>query len=572
MKNHCDGGEAILEAIRHLNCDYIFSSPGSEWAPVWEALARQKVGNRAGPTYLDCWHETLAVDMSIGYTQMTGRMQAVMLHAGVGMLQGSMGIQAAQNREIPMIVMSGEALTYGEQPGFDPGPQWYRNNLSVVGGPHRLVESVTKWSSQATSVFTLYETVVRAGELAQRTPMGPVYLNVPIEVMLHEWTPPAQFRTVPAAPKTQPLPQDIENVATLLVNAQNPVMITDDAGRDPAAYAALVELCELLAIPVVEGAVSAYANFPKNHPLHQGANIAPFQSDADLVLLVACRAPWYPPSNSPANANIIAINDNPIKGHVAYQNLQADTYLEGDIATSLRLLVESVRAIGIPAARLAERRERWQREHTKQEAARSAAEIKARDDFPIDPFWLLRAIRETMPSDVIYVDETVVHSRMLHQHLSWNRPQSFFRSSGGLGQGFGTALGYKLAAPERPVVLLVGDGSFLYNPVVQALGASRGHRLPVLVIVFNNKAYEAMRQNHLAYYPDGAALQNNIYHGVNIEGPDYSELGKPFGFSGRRVEMPNQLMGALHEGLSDVKNGKTFILDVVLTNKNPPSH
>jgi hypothetical protein len=91
--------------------------------------------------------------------------------------------------EEPMVVMSGEALTYGEDPNFDPGAQWYRS-LSVVGGPHRLVESVTKWSGQAPSIQTLYETFVRGGELAQRTPKGPVYVNVPIETMLREWTPP----------------------------------------------------------------------------------------------------------------------------------------------------------------------------------------------------------------------------------------------------------------------------------------------------------------------------------------------------------------------------------------------
>ena len=77
-----DGGEAILEAFRNLGVDYIISSPGSEWAPVWDALARQKVNGTAGPTYINCWHETLAMDMALGYTRVTGKMQAVLLHAG----------------------------------------------------------------------------------------------------------------------------------------------------------------------------------------------------------------------------------------------------------------------------------------------------------------------------------------------------------------------------------------------------------------------------------------------------------------------------------------------------------
>ena len=190
MKNYLDGGEAILEAFRRLGIDYIISSPGSEWSPVWEALAQQDYAQTPGPAYIDVWHETLAVNMALGYTRATGRMQAVLLHAGVGLLQGSMGIHAAQMGEVPMLIMSGEALTYGEAPERDPGGQWYRN-LSIVGGPHRLIEPLVKWSSQVTSPETLYETVMRSGEMAQRAPKGPIYLNVPVETMMKPWQRPA---------------------------------------------------------------------------------------------------------------------------------------------------------------------------------------------------------------------------------------------------------------------------------------------------------------------------------------------------------------------------------------------
>jgi acetolactate synthase-1/2/3 large subunit len=95
MKNYLDGGEAILEAFRKLKIDYIMSSPGSEWSPLWEALARQQLDHKPGPTFVESWHETLAVNMATGYTLITGRPQAVLLHAAVGMLQGSMGVHGA---------------------------------------------------------------------------------------------------------------------------------------------------------------------------------------------------------------------------------------------------------------------------------------------------------------------------------------------------------------------------------------------------------------------------------------------------------------------------------------------
>ena len=179
MRNYVDGGEAIVEALRKLRVDYIMSSPGSEWSPVWEALTRQKTEKRPGPTFIESWHETLAVNMASGYTLMTGRPQAVLLHAGVGLLQGSMGIHGALQAEVPMIVMSGESQSLGEDPNLDIEPQWY-GGLSI-GGNERLLEPVTKWAKTVTSPYTLYDMVVRAGEMAQRSPMGPIYLNVPLE-------------------------------------------------------------------------------------------------------------------------------------------------------------------------------------------------------------------------------------------------------------------------------------------------------------------------------------------------------------------------------------------------------
>ena len=135
MRNQTDGGEAILQAFRSLGVDYVMASPGSEWGAVWEALTHQKLSNTLGPTYLSCAHETLAVNLAAGYTSVTGRMQAVMLHTGVGLLQGTMGIDGAQRQGIPMLIVSGESMSFGEDPDFDPGAQ---NQLEGLAGEIRI--------------------------------------------------------------------------------------------------------------------------------------------------------------------------------------------------------------------------------------------------------------------------------------------------------------------------------------------------------------------------------------------------------------------------------------------------
>ncbi len=562
MKNYLDGGEAILEAFRKLKIDYIMSSPGSEWSPVWEALARQKMDKKAGPTFVESWHETLAVNMATGYTLITGRPQAVLLHAGVGMLQGSMGVHGALQNEVPMVVMSGESQTLGEDPDLDIEQQWYGG--LTVGGIERFVEPVAKWARAVTSPYTLYESVIRAGEMAQRVPKGPIYLNVALEHMLHDWTPPTAARDVPPAPVLEPTAHDVEQVASFVLESKNPVIVAETSGRDPSAFSALVDLAELLAIPVINGRANAYANFPTDHPLYLGMGNYKAVEKADLVLLVGGRAPWYPAQRRPTAGKIVAINDNPLKGHMIYQNLHIDFYLEGDMGASLKLLIAALKQARPDSAAINARRQRWTREHEKYVAGLRTDREKAQNGSGIDPLSLLGALGENMPPDTIYVDETITHSQLLRQHLPQTTAQSFFRGSGGLGQGIGTALGIKLAARERPVALLVGDGSFLYNPIIQALGASKHHDLPIIIVVLNNRKYEAMRKGHVHHYPDGVSASRNLHYGVTIEGPNYEQLSSHFGFHGQRVEKAADLKGAIRKGLAATKDGKTSILNVVL--------
>ena len=558
-----DGGEAILQAFRNLGIDYIISSPGSEWAPVWEALARQQIAETPGPRYINCWHETLAVNMAAGYTRVTGRMQAVLLHAGVGLLQGSMGIHGASLGEVPMLVCSGEATSYGENPDVDPQPQWYRS-LSVVGGPQRFADTVAKWSGQATSPATLYGQLVRAGELAQRLPQGPAFLDIPIETMLHPWTPPAKLRPVPDAPRTQPTPDDIADLADLIARSQSPLIITDCAGREPAGFRNLVTLAETYAIPVVESAANC-ANFPKSHPLYLGPESRPWLEHADLVLLAGSRAPWYPPQAGPRNAEVVVLGETPVKAMMVHQNLFADRYVEGDLTTTLGLLAEALQ----PAAArqqdaIRQRFDRISAAHDRMESELRASETAAASRRPVDPITLCAAISAAMPDDAVYVEEVTTHRGAIARHLRWDAPQRYYHPNGGLGQGLGLALGVKLALPARPVVALLGDGGFLYNPVTQCFGVAGEAGLPVLTIIFNNGSYEAMRGNHLNYYPDGAAARAGIYHGVSIPGPDYARLVEPFGGYGQRVTDPSDLPQALHNGLAAVRDGRIALIDVVL--------
>jgi thiamine pyrophosphate-dependent acetolactate synthase large subunit-like protein len=548
-----DGGDAVLAAFTAAGADYVFSSPGSEWAPVWESLARRHRDGLPCPKYLDLTHETVAVGMATGYGLVTRRAQGVLLHAGPGLLQGSVAIHGALLAGVPMVVASSESTTYGDGPGPDPGGQWYRN-LSVVGGPHTMAAPFTKWANQAASVHTLPTMVTRAAELASRAPSGPVYLNIPLEVLLEPW--PEQPVKPVAAPGTTVSPaEEIAAVLALIAAAENPVIVTETAGREPGGMAALVEFAEALAIPVVEPASAVCANFPRDHELHAGGDLEPWVDTADLIVLVCCRAPFYPPSRTPARAKIVVIDDVPQRPHIAYQVLRADTYLEGGVAATLRALA---RTAGPPG-----RLPRADAHHAETEAVR-AAERKAAAAGGIDPVLVAATLRDVLAGDdAIVVDETITHSRVVQRHLRRTTADSYFYVQGGLGQGIGVALGVKLAAPHRPVVLTIGDGAFLYNPVIASLQAARDNGLPLLIVVFNNHEYRSMKLNHLRFYPRGAAVETGEFLGCDLSGqPELAAFAEPFAMHGETVERAAELAPALDRALKSVRAGTTAIVNV----------
>jgi acetolactate synthase-1/2/3 large subunit len=582
-----DGGDAVLQAATDLGADYIFSSAGSEWAPVWEALARRDAaaaarpadgaapgpgaagGNAAGgPRYLDLAHETLAVAMATGYAGVTGRGQVVLLHAAAGLLQGANAIHGALLTGAPMVVCSGESTGYGDAAGPDPGSQWYRN-LSVVGGPQAIAAPFTKWSNAVADVSVLYGMLKRAGELAAQAPAGPVYLNTPVEVLLAPWQP-AATSPAPAARTrgTVAVPEDVEIAVRLLASAQRPVLATETAGRDPEAFTALVELAELLALPVVEPQSAVSSCFPRGNPLHAGGELGPLAADADLVVLLGCRSPWYPPSAKPGTATVLVIDEVPHRPQMAYQVLTADHYVGGAAAPTLRAITARLRAWGIDDEAVAARRSRLAQAHAAAEAARAAAESKALSatEGPVDPVAVAATLRELIGDDAAVVDETITHSRVLARHLMAGTPGRYSYVQGGLGQGLGVALGAKLALGDRLVVMTVGDGSWLYNPVPQGLMASAQYGLPLLVVVFNNKKYLSMRFNLTRAYPEGTYVATKSGYGVDLSAqPDAAAVATAAGAAGFTVATTAELALTLEKAIAAVRAGQTAVVNVSLT-------
>jgi len=558
------GAQTLLRVLGRMGVERIFASPGSEWSPVWEALAEP--GVEGMPVYMSTRHEEVAVGMASGYAKASGKLPAVIIHTTVGALHATMAMRGALHEQVPMVVFAGESVGFGEDEGPDPGGQW-GGHLADIGGPARLVDHTVKWSFGVNTKSILPSTVQRACRLAMAAPRGPVFLSVPMEYLFEKMT-----KDLPsergAAPGATADPKGIEELAGMLAGAKKPVIVAEDSGRTAKSVDCLVEIAELLGCPVVETRSTGALNFPRTHPLHSGFDPREISQGSDVILLLAVIAPWHPASITPSpDAKVAVLDENPLRQELPYYGYQADLCLTGEIESSLEHLLAALKkkVSGGDASRKQRAEELAQKNNTRRKKWREDA-LALANQKPMDTRWVAHEVSQALPADAMVVEETITHRMAIHRYLDNLRPGSFFAGCiGGLGTGLSTALGVKAANPKRPVVCLIGDGSFSYDPVPAAFGAAQEHRLPFLTIMFNNQGYLSQKSGIPRYYPDGWAVKSKNFSGLHIAPcPDYAQIIKAFDGYGERVEEPGEVRRAVERGLRAVAGGQSAFLDVRL--------
>ena len=558
------GAQSMLRVLAKMGVEKIFASPGSEWSPVWEALAEP--GVEGMPQYLSTRHEEVAIGMASGYAKSTGKLPAVMIHTTVGSLHATMGMRAAVREQVPMVVLTGESVGFGEDEGPDPGGQWL-GHLSNMGGPAQLVEQTVKWSFGVNNKAILPATIQRACQLAMATPKGPTFVSLPMEYLFNK-----MIRDVPGelgfAPGATADPKGIEELAKLLTGAKNPVIVTEDSGRSEKSVHCLVEIAELLGCAVCETRSTGSLNFPRTHPLHSGYDPKKALGGADVILLLAVIAPWHPASVTPgAGATVAILDENPLRHDMPYYGYQADLCLSGEVESSLeQLLVALKKKVSAGDSSRKQRADELGKKNNAQRKAWRDEAAALANEKPMDTRWVAHEISQVMPADAMVVEETITHRLALHRYLDNVKPGSYFNGCiGGLGTGLSTALGVKAANPKRPVICMIGDGSFNYDPAPAVYGAAQEHNLPFLTIMFNNQGYLSQKSGIPKYYPEGWAVQSKNFSGLHIAPcPEYALLMKAFDGYGEKVEEPGEVRKAIERGLRAVAGGQAALLDIRL--------
>jgi acetolactate synthase I/II/III large subunit len=544
---------AYLALLADRGVDYLFGNAGTDFAPIVEAYAEAEQKGTRVPQPILATHENLAVTMAHGYAMVSRKIPAVMVHVSVGTANMVCAAMNAARENVAILLTAGrspitEAGLLGSRDGYI---HWAQEMYDQAG----MIRELVKWDYELRNGEQLETVIDRALSIAATEPRGPVYLSLPREVIAARS--PGGHRTstrLRAAAPAAPDSDAIAEAAEMIAKAEKPLILTASAGRDPAAFNALARFADQFAVPVVQFH-PRYLSLPSSHPMNLGYDPTSLVADADLILAMEIDVPWIPVHVAPPEAcKVIQCGFDPLFAHIPIRGFACDLGITGATAAILQALSDALmREVGDEA--VTERRSRITKK------SRSlAAEWKGTCELvstrrPIHPAWVSHCLHQAKDPHSIVVNEYTLRLT----HCGFEYPDSYFGSSSasGLGWGAGAALGAKLAAPDRPVVAVVGDGAYLFSNPAAVHHAAALHDLPVLFIVMNNAMWNAVRHFTTAMYPDGRASKRNDSPFTRLDRlPAFEQICIAAGGYGERVDDPAALPAALERALAVVTREK----------------
>jgi len=568
------GAEAFLAQMKALgSVRYMFANTGTDHGPLIEAMAKTATEDPRDIKPIVVPHEQAAVSMAHGYYNVTQNPQMVLVHTLPGTANALGGIINAASCNVPLFLVAGRTpITEGELRGGKSQNIHWRQESRDQGN---IVREFVKWDYEVRTNQNLAAVVSRAYKIAMSEPRGPVYMTLP-----REWLAEALESTQVLAPdsltpasKMQADQASLEKAADWLIAAENPLIVTKYLGRNPEAVQSLIELAELLAIPVVQQL--SYVNFPTDHPLYLGTQTTKYVRNSDLLFFIDTDVPWEPPSRSILRdgVKIIHLERDPLFTGIPGWGFPADLPVTGCSDVSLPVLngiIRSKLAAGmVGKTKLDERRKKTEAEHNEmiRDVQRSIEAAKSQQ--PINPVWLSKCIGDVMDDKTIIVNETV--TSRLAEVIRLNRPGSLFGTplAGHLGWGLGAAIGMKLGAPDATVIAAEGDGSYIFGAPTACHFTAQKYQIPFLTVVYNNQLWNASVNAARGLYPDGVAARTRNFPGTDLSpSPNFELTAQACGAYAARVEDPEEVPDALAKALKVVKEERRQALLNVIC-KNP---
>jgi len=576
------GSDVIVDLLKALDIEYVALNPGATFRELHDSIINY--GRNQKPEIVLCCHEEIAVDVAHGYNKVAAKPMAAIVHDLVGLLHATMAIYNAWVDRAPVLVFgaTGPMAVEERRPWID----WIHTAL-VQGN---VVRDYVKWDDQVVDLPSAIDSILRAYQLTMTEPKGPAYICLDVALQKEKLREPVVIPDVSRYAPPTPIqgdPEALKKASELLVEAKRPVVIADYLGRNPKAVAALIELANLLSLPVLDN--GNMFSFPNTHPLDLTGAEEELLREADLVLSLdvfdlfqalttvvdpIARVVKY---TIPETAKIIDISLRhfAVRGWSQdYGKLQAvDLCISADTSSALPTLTSLCREFLVQRPERANRiQERFiwlkaKHDRLRKEWQEQAEGIK--DEKPISlPRLAVELWEVVKDEDWVLTNSTL--NNWTRRLWDWTKPYQYVGGHMGAGQGYGIGRSLGVALAHKPLnrlcINIQPDGDLLYTP--SGLWTAAHCRIPLLVIMFNNRSYyNTERHQEQVARARGRPVENRII-GTRIDKPpvDFAKLAQSFGLYGEGpIENPGDLHPALERSVEYVKEKKLPALVDVLT-------
>lgn len=512
--------QATIDLLREHGLTTWFGNPGSSELTLLEDFPSDF-------RYLLGLQEMVPVGMADAYAQITGRPAIVNLHTAPGMGNGQGALYNAYINKTPLIV------TAGNQRRNMQNQMCLLTNVDATNVPKPFV----KWSAEPAIASEVPAVMARAIHIANTAPRGPVFVSLPMDDMAVELTEKeasdidvVRTRTVT---RVGGFPGDLAgDLAARLNAASSPVIIVGGDVERFGAWDAVIALAERTQSVVMSAPLTGLSGFPENHRLYHGTLppgagwISKALTGRDLVLVIGAPVFRYYPQIAgpylPEGTSLIHITNDPDEA--------ARAPIGEAIVADLRAAVEALLAQVDQTGRTAP---------PPRDAVKDPGSVTA----PVAPEALWSIVGLNLPSDTLLVTEAGSNEFPIGTCVRPGRPFSHLSAAGGgLGFGLPAAVGAQLAAPDRPVVAAMGDGSMHY--AITALWTASHYKIPLTIVVASNAEYGILKEFGV------------IEHAVGVPGLDLPDLdivatARSYGVDAHEAKTSDEIAELLHAGITD---------------------
>ena len=567
--------DVIVDLLHRYDLPYAALNPGASYRGLHDSLVNYG-GNR--PYMMLCQHEETAVQIAHGYAKAGGKPMVAILHNLVGLLHANLAVYYAYIDRAPIFIIgaTGPMDETKRRPRID-----WTHTAQVQG---QAVRDYTKWDYQPTTIDGVPESFARAYGVMMTEPQGPIYLCY--DAWLQEQ--PLEHEVPLPPPTAMPVPTPLAGdpaalarAADLLAEAKRPVILAEFVGRDPKGFHALVEFAETLGAPVYD--VNSRLNFPGCHPLNLSMVKEVF-ADADLILCLDVRD-WERPTTklvSTTRAVTSIVPPDCVWMDIGFGDLELSSWAmdyQRLMHAQLRVLADTTLAIpaltGLMRKKIAanpglakriEERSRKTAERHRETRAKWAKQ--AREDWDASPIPLPRLASEVW--DVIRHEDWVLTAGTLEDWTRklWDFDRSYRHPGKSLGTAtqIGISLGVALAHRDagRLVVDIQPDGDLMFD--AGALWVAVKHKIPMLVVMYNNRAYYNDWEHQLRIARQRGTPIERAHIGMDLDEPavDFSGLARSMGWHAEGPIAHGKDVGpALKRAIARVKAGQPALIDTL---------